>query len=189
MNRVCTRSSRGAKPKDTGLGVELWTQNYSTIYPTLVECRGRSFMKQLLAEQTLNNILVDVKIHFKSRLQRFIKGALNYNDSESTAGTFAGQVLVGIWGEVPTDLKSKLQEILPANVERSVAYDLKKNPLNAMLKMRQAMEPVSEEKRKKIKKKYFLLTRTSNVPCHVKFNTEASSLQGEDRSQESRRSQ
>lgn len=80
---------------------------------------------------------------------------------------------VGVWDEVPTDLKSKLQNILPADLEKLVAYDLKKNPgkfLNATLRMCQAMELVAKGKKKK--KRHFLPTRTSNVPCHAKFDTE-----------------
>ena len=78
-------------------------------------------MKQLLAEQILSNILVDTKTNFKSRLQRFLESILSWDNSKSTACKLAGKVFVGIWDDVPKDLKSKLRDILPANVEKSVA--------------------------------------------------------------------
>ena len=62
INRVCMQDSRGAKPNDTGLGIKLdnfWKHSYSAAYPTLIEASGRNYMKQLVAKQILNNILVD----------------------------------------------------------------------------------------------------------------------------------
>ena len=88
-----------------------------------------------------------------------------------TACKLAGQVFVGIWDDIHVNLKSKLQDVLPANVEKLVAYDLKKNLgkyLNATLRMCQAMERGMSRK-----KTSFLPTRTSNIPCHTKFDTEA----------------
>ena len=63
-------------------------------------------------------------------------------------------------------------------MEKSVAYDLKKDPgkyLDAMLKMCQAME------RRKI---HFLPTRTTNVMPNSRLNSDISPLQGKDQSQE-----
>ena len=87
-------------------------------------------MKQLLAQQILCKDPLQVEtatIHRGSiKLRQFHHGQTR------------GAVFVGMWDEVPTNLKSGLEEIFPADVERSVAYDLKKNPgkyLNATLKM------------------------------------------------------
>ena len=69
MNKVSIRDARGAKPKGTGVGEELdrfWNDSFGKIYPELVDFRGRSMLKQLLSEQTLDNTLVDTKTHFKS---------------------------------------------------------------------------------------------------------------------------
>ena len=55
------------------------------------------------------------------------------------------------WNDVLIDLKSKLQDILPTT-----------------LSMCREMERVKNAK----KKIHFLPTRTSNIPCHAKFDTE-----------------
>ena len=51
---------------------------------------------------------------------------LSCNDFKSTARKLAGQVLVGNWENVPVDVKSKLLDVFPANVEKSVAKNLGK---------------------------------------------------------------
>ena len=60
-----------------------------------------------------------------------------------------GQIFANHWNNIPTYyLESRLRDILPTNVERSVAYDVKKNPekyLNATLKMWRDMERVKED--------------------------------------------
>ena len=178
MNRVSMRESRGAKLKDTGMGEELdrfWKKSFNEIYPDLLDFKGRSMMKQLLAQEILSNILVDTKTHFKSRFRTFLESLLRDGDSngnpKSEACKLTGQVFANHWNDVPIDLKRKLRDILPADVEKSVAYDVMKNPekyLNATLSMCREMERVQNVK----KKIHFLPTRTSNVPCHAKFDTE-----------------
>ena len=84
-------------------------------------------MKQLIAEQILSNILTDTKTHFKSTLGRFLQGVLKRDDSKSTGCKLAGQVFVGNWENVPVDVKGKILDILPVNLDKSVAYDLKKD--------------------------------------------------------------
>lgn len=157
-NRVSTRDTRRAKPKDTGVGEELnrfWKKSFIN---DLLDFRGRSMMKQFLAEQILSNILVDTKTHFKSRLRMFLASLLRDGDSNGNpkleARRLTGQVFANHWKDVPTDLKSKLWDVLPADVERSVAYDVKKNPekyLNATLRMRREMERPEIAAKKKIR--------------------------------------
>ena len=78
------------------------------------------------------------------------------------------------WDEVPNNitpklwiaLKPTLENILPTNIEKSVHYDLEKNPgkyLKPMMLLCQAM----------LNKAFsFLHMRTSCVPCHFKLDTE-----------------
>ncbi len=62
LNQVCEKDARGAKLKDNSLQEEItvvWREMFCNIYPDLVNLRGRSLMKQLLANQMLNCILTD----------------------------------------------------------------------------------------------------------------------------------
>lgn len=82
-----------------------------------------------------------------------------------------------MWASGTKFLKSKLLQIIPADIKRSVAYDIKKNTgnyVNAMLKMCRALQTDTGRRRKRRRRRrHFLLTRTSNVPCHAKLDTEA----------------
>ncbi len=70
--------------------------------------------------------------------------------------------MAGNWKCIPADLRTKLQEVLLEDVEKSVNYDLKKNPskyLDSTLKMCKATGDGM--------KIGFLPTRRSNIPYHV----------------------
>lgn len=181
INRVSTRNGSGAKPKDTGLGEELddfWKQSFGKIYPNLLDFRGRSQVKQLLAEQMLSNILVDVKTHFKSRLRTFLEFRLTGSGCEvdckkKEARRLTGLLFARSWSDVPSWLRRDLEGIIPPDVEKSVAYDVKKKPeryLSGTLNMCLEMEGAEDSKCKA--KVHFFPTRISSIPCHCKFDTE-----------------
>lgn len=79
MNQVCARDPRGARVKGEELGDEMrlfWDSKFSSIYQEKVDMRCKSALKQLVAQQMLDNILVDVKTHFESRLRRVVRSLL-----------------------------------------------------------------------------------------------------------------
>lgn len=172
INIVSTRDPRGAKTKDNGMGEKLnsfWEDSFSKIYPNLLDSRGR----QLIAEEILSNILVDMKTHFGSRLAKFASSLLSKTHSASTAKSdaskFARRAMAGQWASIPKDLEKALRAIFPSDVERCMAYDLKKHPekyLDTTLKMCRKMEGGA-------KLIGFMPTCRSNVPRHAKFDTEA----------------
>ena len=129
-----------------------WKEKFSLAYPERLEGRGLSMLKQLLAEQLLDCILVDVKTHFKSRLTKLVAVTLRKSatDHESAAhrdtrildneakrftkeeksATFAvtTKVCTGKWDGICPSVASVLKEVLPTNVKNNVNYDLVKNP-------------------------------------------------------------
>ena len=131
-------------------------------------------LKQLIADQILSNILVDTVIHFRLRMVTFLQSLLgegnSAQDAKMEAHMIAGRVFAGYWKDIPTNLELNLREILPGDVERSVAYDLKKNTAKYLEETLKIMWKAVKDGTKRI---YFLPTRRSNIPCHQKFDTEA----------------
>ena len=80
-------------------------------------------MKQLLAEQMLDTILVDTKSPDSGPSWRDGDSDVN---PKFTARKLTGLVFASRWKDLPSDLARRLQYILPSDVEKCVAYDVEK---------------------------------------------------------------
>lgn len=115
--------------------------------------------------------MVDVKTHFKKRFSYFVASLLddesNARDVKIKAGKITADIFSGRWEGIPESLASIICKVLPKEIDKSVYYDLKANPskyLNSTLKMCQMAG--------KQFKMAFMPTRRSNIPCHMKLDTE-----------------
>lgn len=192
INRVCSRDSRGKRPNDDSLGEDMrtfWKLHFSRVYPELLEGKGLSVLKQLLAQQMLSCILTDVKSHFKSRLARLVHLLLKRSDNgehsdaqdksvgpgrwtrgeRTKAHLIATRVFADRWDEVPSDIVGVLKGVLPPDAKKNVAYDLVRDPsryVESTLRISRLMGDTGSLV-------CFMPTRRSNLPCHCKIDTEA----------------
>ena len=148
--------------------------------------------KQLMAEQMASYILVDTKTHFKSRFARFVVVLLRRQDATDRnidtpqsletqvkakrpsrvelkmEHNLTNRVFAGEWENIPDSLSRQLKAVLPRNIEKNVWYDLKKNPSEYIRSTMKMCREAGEEWNV-----CFLPTRRNNIPCHLKFDTEA----------------
>ena len=188
INCVCSRESSGRRPKDDSLGEDMrtfWKLHFGRIYPDVLDGKGLSVLKQLLANQMLSCILIDVKSHFKSRLARLVHHLLKtengeHSDAEDksirwnsrermTAHRIASRAFADRWDEVPSEIVNVLKGVLPLDVKKNVAYDLVRDPsryIESTLRISRLMGDSGSLV-------CFMPTRRSNLPCHCKIDTEA----------------
>jgi hypothetical protein len=176
--QVCSKENRGVKLKDSELSekvVHFWKCTFCKIYPDLLDGRGLSVLKQLLAEQMLTSILVDTKTHFCSRFVKLIvhmnkepedgQNARKASREELRAAQrIASEAFAGRW----ENLAEALKKVLPPDVVKSVQYDLKRDPARYVSSTFKICEAIGDSC-----DFCFLPTRRSNIPCHCKLDTEA----------------
>lgn len=177
MNAVSQKDGRGKKPKDSfGLEDEMkvfWKNRFSLIYHELIDFKGSSFLKQIIAEQILDAVQVDCRTNFRKRFRQYVLHLLGTKDVDARlkAGKIVHDVFSLDWNSVPESLRDALRTVLPVGVEKSVYYDLKNSPckyLNCTLQMCVLMEGKEPGF-----KPSFMPTRRGNIPCHCKFDTES----------------
>ena len=88
INCVCSRDNKGPRPKDDSLGAStrtFWNKHFSRAYPDLLDGKGLSVLKELLAQQMIDCILTDAKTRFQSRLARLIHFLLIFKQTRFLA--------------------------------------------------------------------------------------------------------
>lgn len=182
INQVCTKDPRGSQVKGEELGDKMKQfadSKFCTIYPQMLDMCGRSMLKQIVAQQILDNILVDMKTRFEFRLRKVVFSLLRDKcpefaslDSISVrnksikrrAYQVADAIMRQDFDSIPVEIREEIWSTLPSHVEKSTRYDLMKSPgkfVGVMMKLVREEDEVC-----------FIPTRTSNIPCHTKLDTE-----------------
>ena len=158
-----------AKCKSTDaleLAREYGEKVFSEVYPEKVDMKGKSLLKSLVAEQMLSTVLTDVSVRFRSRCVKLC--LLAGSGKKSSALRAVDSAFFGRWQDVPSSCEGPLRRVLPENPANTF-YDLKARPERYFAATAKLCREIGEESCKFS----FCPTRSSCVPCHCKFDTEA----------------
>ena len=120
----------GAKCKSSD-DMELTRDNgekvFSDIYPSKVDMRGKSKLKQLVAEQMLTVVSTDVSVRFESRCAKLCRSVGDL--SKKSACRVVRSAFSGNWEDVPASCESPLKRVLPDDpLKGNTFYDIKARP-------------------------------------------------------------
>ena len=128
LNTVSKKDPRGARVKGDELGEEMrlfYESKFSSIYPNRLGMIGKSMLKQLIANQMLENILTDVKTHFESRLLKVVFRILSEEDNTSRmtsksavkreAARISNAVMRQDFDSVPDEMRDRIRSAIPAD--------------------------------------------------------------------------
>lgn len=87
-----------------------WERKFLSLYPDRVDMRGRNVLKQIVAQQMLDNILTDSKTHFESRLLKTVRFLLKSRCEVSGIG------MCGDFESVSQEMRDELRSIMPREV-------------------------------------------------------------------------
>ena len=155
-----------------------WNNTFSGIYPKKLDMTGMSILKQILAQQLVDNILVDIRTRTETRTLKVVTSLLkkqceisgmdhSARELKRDAAKVTRDLFQGRYDELPILIKELIIPILPVDVKKCLRYDLKKNPdkyITYAMKLCRLDENGST---------CFMPTRRSCIPCHVKFDMEA----------------
>ena len=130
LNQVCMRGTRGARPKGEELGEEMrhfWKQKFPSFYPDKVSMQRMSMLNQIVAQQMLDNILVDPNTHFEKKTPqddaipcktRCKVSGIGKKALWGRAMKICNAVIHGDLESIPEEIRDEFRTIMPREEEK-----------------------------------------------------------------------